>query len=191
MPEDLEDKSNQASISDMHLEQFVQGSRRGSNYFIGFMVSVGGIGFVLASISSYLGKDLLPLGHPGSFIFVPQGLVMGLYGIAASLMAFYLWTLIAIDFGAGTNKFDKSLGVLSVSRRGLFKEISVEIPIGDIKAVRLDVREGINPRRRIVLRIKGRKDLPLTKVGNPEPLIDLEREGAELARFLGVSLEGN
>jgi hypothetical protein len=32
--------------------------------------------------------------------------------------------------------------------------------------------------------------LPLTQVGEPQPLADLELSGAQLARFLGVPLEG-
>ena len=54
----------------------------------------------------------------------------------------------------------------------------------------MEVRDGINPRRRITLRIKDRRDLPLTAVGQPQPIVELERQGAELARFLDVTLEG-
>ncbi len=172
------------------LEQSVSGSRKASNYIVAAMVSIGGIGFLLASISSYLGRDFLPLGHPGSFIFVPQGLIMGLYGIVAFLLAIYFWLLVLVDFGSGKNLFDKKSGTLIISRRALLKELNVQVPLRDIKAVKLEVREGLNPRRRIALRIQGRKDLPLSEVGQPPSLADLEREGAELARFLDVNLEG-
>ena len=40
------------------------------------------------------------------------------------------------------------------------------------------------------MRIQGRRDLPLSGVGQPPALAELEKEGAELARFLGVNLEG-
>jgi hypothetical protein len=145
------------------LEQPVLGSRRLSNVLVAAVVSTGGLGFLLTSASSYSGTDLLPIGHPAALSFVPQGLVMGLYGVAAALLATYLWTVIAIDVGAGAK---------------------------DIQAVKVDVRDGLNPRRRLALRIQGRRDLPLTRVGEPMPLADLERGGAELARFLGVPLEG-
>ncbi len=171
-------------------EQTVKGSRKVSNYLIGAMLSIGGIGFLLASGSSYLGIDLLPLGRPSTLIFVPQGLVMGLYGIAASLLAIYLWRLISVDFGSGANVFDKEAGLLVIKRQGFLKEILVEIPLKDINAVKLDVREGFNSKRRISLRIKGRKDLPVSQIGAPQPLLELEQEAAQLARFLGVGLEG-
>ena len=190
MTDELQEISVPGEVGEMFLEQIVTGSRRGSNYVVGSMVSIGGIGFLLASLSSYLGKDLLPLGHPGSFIFVPQGLIMGLYGMAAFLLAIYLWLLVLVDFGAGTNLFDKQLGKLLVSRRALFNEINIQIELKDVKAVKLEVKDGINPRRRISLRVQGRRDLPLTGVGQPLQLAELEREGAKLARFLDVNLEG-
>ena len=176
--------------SELVLEQKIKGSRKVSNYLVASMLSIGGVGFLLASFSSYLGRDLLPLGNPSTLIFVPQGLVMGLYGVAAFFLAIYFWRLISIDYGSGINRFDKNKGVLSLTRRGFLKDIEIEIPIDEIKAVKLDIREGFNPLRRVTLRIKGRKDLPISRVGSPKPLLDLESEGAEIARFLEVNLEG-
>ena len=181
---------SEKELSDLVLEQKIKGSRKVSNYLVASMLSIGGVGFLLASSSSYFGRDLLPLGNPSTLIFVPQGLVMGLYGIAAFFLAIYFWRLISIDYGSGVNRFDKNKGILSLTRRGFLKNIEIEIPIDEIKAVKLDVREGFNPIRRVTLRIKGRKDLPISRVGSPKPLLDLESEGAEIARFLEVNLEG-
>tara|TARA_Y100001968_G_scaffold74619_1_gene66033 strand:- start:1093 stop:1668 length:576 start_codon:yes stop_codon:yes gene_type:complete len=190
MKAELKDASKSGNSSENCFEQEIKGSKQASNYVVASMLSIGGVGFLLASISSYLGRDFLPLGNPASLIFVPQGLVMGLYGIAASILALYLWRLVAVDFGSGKNCFDKDLGVLFVTRQGLLREINIEVPLDEIKAVKLDTREGFNSRRRICLRIQGKKDLPISKVGSPPPLLALEEEGAELARFLGVNLEG-
>ena len=190
MSADSQDSPQMGNSSETYLEQSIKGSKKLSNYLVGSMLTIGGVGFLLASASSYLGKDLLPLGNPSTLIFVPQGLVMGLYGFAASLMAVYLWSLIKVDFGSGINAFDKEQGVLIVSRKGFFKEIKAEIPLKDILAVKIEIREGFNAKRRICLRIQGRRDLPITGAGAPQPLLELEQEGAELARFLGVNLEG-
>jgi uncharacterized membrane protein YdbT with pleckstrin-like domain len=179
-----------AASSTELLEQGVLGSRRLSNVLVASVVSTGGLGFLLTSASSYLGVDLLPIGNPAALSWVPQGLVMGLYGVAAVLLATYLWAVIAIDVGAGANRFDKAAGTLTITRRGFRELISVTTPLKDIQAVKVDVRDGLNPRRRLALRVQGRRDLPLTRVGEPMPLADLERGGAELARFLGVPLEG-
>ncbi len=182
--------SKEAQLHKNQLSQEVKGSKYLSNYVIASMTTIGAIGFGLASISSYLGKNFLPLGNPASLIFVPQGLVMGIYAFVAMLLAIYLWTLIIINYGSGYNKFNKETGLLSIYRKGLFRKVSLEIPLENIQAVKLEVRDGINPTRRISLKVKGRKDLPLTKVGQPIPLAELEQEGAELASFLKVNLEG-
>ncbi|MFZ0409060.1 MAG: photosystem I assembly protein Ycf4 [Cyanobium sp.] len=179
-----------AASNDQVLEQPVLGSRRLSNLLVALAVSIGGVGFLLASASSRYGRNLLPVGHPAELVWVPQGLVMGLYGIAAVLLATYLWTVIAIDVGSGSNRFDRAAGQALISRRGFRSRIEVSIPLREIQAIKVDVREGISPQRRLALRVQGRRDLPLTRVGEPIPLADLELAGAQLARFLGVPLEG-
>ncbi len=186
MPADIQDSLRSKTL----LEQTILGSRRPSNYVAGGVVSVGGIGFSLASLSSFFGRDFLPIGHPSEMIFVPQGLILGIYGAIAVFIALYLWLMISRDFGSGVNRFDKARGLVEILRVGLLKEINVTFPIKDVKAVKLEVKDGINPKSRILLRVQGRSDLPLTSVGAPSPLVELEKQGAELARFLGVSLEG-
>ena len=53
-----------------------------------------------------------------------------------------------------------------------------------------EIKEGINPRRVIYLRIKGKRDIPLTRIGQPLTLEEIEQKAADLARFLQVSIEG-
>lgn len=175
---------------DSVFEQSVLGSRRFSNLLVASAVTLGGIGFLLASFSSKLGRNLLPFITASDLTWIPQGLVMGLYGIAATLLATYLWAVIFIDLGGGKNRFDKISGMATIYRQGLRELITVEFPLRDIQAVKVEVREGLSPMRRLALRIQGRRDLPLSRVGEPIPLADLELSGARLARFLGVPLEG-
>ncbi|MEB3256449.1 MAG: photosystem I assembly protein Ycf4 [Synechococcaceae cyanobacterium] len=172
------------------LEQPVLGSRRLSNLLVAAAVSLGGVGFLLTSASSRFGRNFLPIGHPAELTWVPQGLVMGLYGLAAVLLATYLWTVIGLDVGSGTNRFDRASGQAVISRRGFRRRIEVSVPLRDIQAVKVEIREGLSPRRRLALRIQGRRELPLSRVGEPIPLAELELAGARLARFLGVPLEG-
>ena len=77
-------ESNLSSFN--KIEQKINGSRKISNYLIGGMLTIGGLGFILAAISSYTGRDLLPLGNPSSFLFIPQGIIMGAYGLIANLL---------------------------------------------------------------------------------------------------------
>ena len=124
-------------------------------------LAIGGIGFLLASISSYTGRDLLPLGNPSTLLFIPQGIIMGAYGVIANLLNFYLWYLVYINFGSGSNYFDKSSKSVEIKRKGLFKDVEVKLNFDEIKSVKLDISEGFNPRRRIALVLKGRKNLSL------------------------------
>ncbi|CAE21353.1 Photosystem I assembly protein Ycf4 [Prochlorococcus marinus str. MIT 1342] len=190
MSADLQETPKAGDASLERLEQSVLGFRRLSNQLLAVIVTIGGLGFTLTCLSSYLGRDLLPIGSPSTLLFVPQGLVMGLYGIAGLLLASYLWAMININLGAGSNNFDKASGMVKICRRGYFKLISAEFPLKDVKAVKVEVRDGFNPLRRLSLRVQGRRDITLTRVGQPLPLAQLEQDGAELARFLDVNLEG-
>ena len=190
MSADLQETPKAGDASLERLEQSVLGFRRLSNQLLAVIVTIGGLGFTLTCLSSYLGRDLLPIGSPSTLLFVPQGLVMGLYGIAGLLLESYLWVMININLGAGSNNFDKASGMVKICRRGYFKLISAEFPLKDVKAVKVEVRDGFNPLRRLSLRVQGRRDITLTRVGQPLPLAQLEQDGAELARFLDVNLEG-
>jgi hypothetical protein len=178
---------------EISLHQKVLGSRRLSNYSWATIVTLGASGFSLASISSYLKVNLLIVTDATELIFVPQGLVMGIYGIAGMLLALYLWLVILWDVGGGYNEFNQETGKFKIFRWGFpgkDRQIAIESSIGDIQSVRISIKEGLNPQRALYLRVKGRRDIPLTRVGQPLSLSDLETQGAQLARFLGVPLEG-
>jgi hypothetical protein len=178
---------------DRVLHQNVLGSRRFSNYWWATIVTLGATGFLLAGVSSYLKVNLLIVTDPSQLVFVPQGLVMGLYGTAGVLLALYLWLVIVWDVGGGYNEFNQESGTIKIFRNGFpgkNRQIEIDGRIQDVQSVRITVKEGLNPVRAIYLRVKGRRDIPLTRVGQPLSLTELETQGAELARFLGVPLEG-
>jgi hypothetical protein len=98
-----------------------------------------------------------------------------------------------LDIGGGYNEFNKETGQVRIFRWGFpgkNRRIELKFPIQDVQAVRLEIKEGLNPRRSLYLRAKGRRNVPLTRVGQPMSLAQLENEGVQLARFLGVALEG-
>ncbi|BAZ15562.1 photosystem I assembly protein Ycf4 [Calothrix sp. NIES-4071] len=175
------------------LNQKVLGSRRFSNYWWAIVVTSGATGFLLAGLSSYLKVNLLPVTDATQLIFIPQGIVMGLYGIAGLLLSLYLWLAILWDIGGGYNEFNRETNKIKIFRWGFpgkNRKIEIDCSIDDVQSVRVEIKEGLNPRRALYLRVKGRRDIPLTRVGQPIALQDLEVTGAQLARFLGVSLEG-
>jgi hypothetical protein len=175
------------------LTQPIVGSRRLSNYFWAVVVSMGGVGFLLAGISSYLKVNLLPFSDPTQLVFLPQGIAMSFYGLLGSLFAAYLWGSIALDIGGGYNRFDKTNEQVTIFRWGFpgkNRKIEVNYKTSEIQSIKVDINDGFSPRRNLYLRVKGKRDLPLTRVGQPMSLAEIENQGAELARFLGVPLEG-
>ncbi|MDJ0743936.1 MAG: photosystem I assembly protein Ycf4 [Xenococcaceae cyanobacterium MO_167.B27] len=175
------------------LRQDILGSRRPSNYFWAVIVSMGGLGFLLSGLSSYLKINLLIVSDTSNLQFFPQGVALTFYGVAGCLLATYLWLVILWDVGGGYNEFDKSTGKVTISRLGFpgkNRSVEVNIPIEDIQSIRAEIREGLNPKRVLYLKAKKRRDIPLTRVGEPIALSTLENQGAELAKFLQVPLEG-
>lgn len=175
------------------LKQDVLGSRRFSNFLWAVVVTIGGVGFLLAGLSSFLKKNLLLVSDTSQLQFIPQGVALSFYGVAGSLLAIYLWLLVTWNVGGGYNEFNKETGKVTIFRSGYpgkNRRVEVEIPIADVQSVRAELREGLSPKRSLYLRSKKRRDVPLTRVGEPIALSTLENQGAELARFLEVPLEG-
>ena len=190
-PGDSELGSNSNASSILH--QRVLGSRRFSNYWWATIVSIGATGFLLAGLSSYLKINLIPFANPTELAFIPQGIAIGFYGVAGLLLALYLWGVVILDIGGGYNEFNKQTGQARIFRWGFLgknRRIEINFPLQDVQGVRIEIKEGLNPRRSLYLRVKSRRNIPLTRVGQPMSLTELENEGAKLARFLGVPLEG-
>jgi hypothetical protein len=181
------------AVSDRILQQNILGSRRLSNYVWGTIVLMGGVGFLLAGLSSYLKMNLLFVSDTSSLQFVPQGVALTFYGVAGCLLSTYIWLLVILDVGGGYNKFDKDRSEVTIYRLGFLgknRQVEVKIPTEDVQSIRVEIREGLNPKRALYLRAKQRRDIPLTRVGEPIALSTLENQGAELAKFLEVPLEG-
>ncbi|MGB3790086.1 MAG: photosystem I assembly protein Ycf4 [Phormidesmis sp.] len=187
-------KSKAESGGKTVLRREILGARRPSNYFWAGVTAIGGCGFFLAGLSSYLHTNLLPFSDlPAQLVFIPQGIAMGFYGTAALLLCIYLCLIVAWDIGGGYNEFDKEASEVRIFRHGFpgkNRQIDLHYPLKDVLAVRADIQEGLSPKRALYLRLKGKGDIPMTRVGQPISLSELENQGAELARFLQVPLEG-
>lgn len=59
----------------------------------------------------------------------------------------------------------------------------------DIQAIKMEVQEGLYPRRVLYMEIKGQRDIPLARTGENLTLREMEQKAAELARFLRISIE--
>ena len=219
------------------------GGRRLSNYWWALIIFLGGCGFLLTGVSSYLNKNLwlLPLigsipnvsidqlckvnnsvdiAHRVSTVntfhsfndvisngvtsfssaesmmpnmeknlpFFPQGLVLCFYGVLGLCFSFHLWFTIFWQIGGGFNEFngeEKSVRIFRWGRPGKNRRIDLKYTKESIEAIKVE----ITPRRALFLCVKGERNIPLTRVGEPIPLEEIEAQAAELTSFLQIPLE--
>jgi hypothetical protein len=170
----------------------IVGSRRFSNYFWSFFLFFGGIGFLLAGMSSYFKVNLLPFANPTELVFIPQGLVMMFYGTLSFGVSIYIIITILLDIGGGYNEYNRVENLVKIVRKGFpgrNREILLTYPLSNIRSIGIKITEGLNPTRSIYLCLKDERKIPLTPVQEPTSISNLEEEAASLAKFLDLKLE--
>jgi len=170
----------------------IVGSRRFSNYFWSFFLFLGGIGFLLAGMSSYFKVNLLPFANPTELVFVPQGLVMMFYGTLSFGISIYILLTVVLDIGGGYNEYNRVENLVKIVRKGFpgkNREILLTYPLSNVRAIGIKITEGLNPTRSIYLCLKDERKIPLTPVQEPTSISNLEEEAASLAKFLDLKLE--
>ena len=173
-------------------QDIIVGSRRFSNYFWSFFLFFGGLGFLLAGMSSYFKINLLPFANPTELVFIPQGLVMMFYGTLSFGVSIYILTTVLLDIGGGYNEYNRVENLVKIVRKGFpgrNREILLTYPVSNIKAIGIKITEGLNPTRSIYLCLKDERKIPLTPVQEPTSISNLEEEAASLAKFLDLKLE--
>ena len=168
------------------------GSRRFSNYFWSLFLFLGGIGFLLAGISSYFKVNFLPFANPTELVFIPQGLVMMFYGTLSFGISIYILITLLLDIGSGYNEYNRIENLVKIVRKGFpgkNREILLTYPLSNIKSIGIKITEGLNPTRSIYLCLKDDRKIPLTPVQEPTSISNLEEEAASLAKFLDLKLE--
>lgn len=170
----------------------IVGSRRFSNYFWAFFLCFGGVGFIIAGISSYFNINFLPFSNAKELVFIPQGLIMTFYGtLSFGLSCYIIFTLI-LDIGGGYNEYNKIENVVKIVRKGFpgeNRQVLLTYPLTNINAIGIKITEGLNPTRSIYLCLKDERNIPLTPVQQPISIVDLEEEAGDLAKFLELRLE--
>ncbi|WP_218082451.1 photosystem I assembly protein Ycf4 [Anthocerotibacter panamensis] len=174
----------------------VYGARRLSTYLTALALTIGGVGFLLAGLSIWRQVNFLPFTNlvgNAQFQFFPQGAVLMAYGTLGSLFAVYYWLTIGLNVGAGYNEFDKKAGQVTIYRSGFpgkNRRVQFQYPLGNVLGIKVILKDGLNPRRLIYLKVKGKGDIRLSGVDQPPTLSVLEEQAATLAQFLGVGIEG-
>jgi hypothetical protein len=170
----------------------IVGSRRFSNYFWSFFLFFGGLGFLLAGISSYFKINFLPFANPTELAFIPQGLVMMFYGTLSLGISIYILITVLLDIGSGYNEYNKLENIITIVRKGFpgkNREILLTYPLSNVRAIGIKITEGLNPTRSMYLCLKDERNIPLTPVQEPAEISKLEEEASELAKFLDLTLE--
>ena len=173
-------------------QDIIIGSRRFSNYFWAFVLLLGGLGFLLAGISSYFNKNFLPFSNPSELVFIPQGLVMMFYGTLSLGLSIYISFTIVLDIGGGYNEYNKFENLVKIVRKGFpgkNRQVLLTYPLTNIRSIGIKITEGLNPTRSIYLCLKDERKIPLTPVQEPISISDLEEEASDLAKFLDLKLE--
>lgn len=173
-------------------QDMITGSRRFSNYFWGLFLLLGGLGFLLAGISSYFNTNFLPFSNPSELAFIPQGLVMMFYGTLSFGLSVYIFFTIIFDVGGGYNEYNKLENLVKIVRKGFpgkNRQILLTYPLLNIRAIGIKITEGLNPTRNIYLCLKDERNIPLTPVQQPTSISELEEQAADLAKFLDLKLE--
>ena len=169
----------------------VIGSRRISNYIWALFIFLGSISFLITGFSSYFNEDFFLIFNSKNITFFPQGLIMCFYGFLGLIFSIYLWLTILWSVGGGFNEFNKLDGNIRIFRWGFpgkNRRINLIYPIDQVESIKIELKQGLNPKRMIYLQIRGKKEIPLTRVGQPLTLEEIELQAAELAKFLQVSL---
>nr|YP_009492367.1 hypothetical chloroplast protein RF4 [Stauridium tetras]AWI68984.1 hypothetical chloroplast protein RF4 [Stauridium tetras] len=170
------------------------GERRLSNYWWATTILLGALGFLITGVSSYIGtKNLFFFATGADISFFPQGLLMCFYGSLGLLLSLYWWFLIFWNVGGGFNEFNKKDGIIRIFRWGYpgkNRKIDLSYTLKDVESIRVELKEGFDSQRTIFMTLKGKREIPLTGIGQPLTIQEIEKQASELANFLQVSLEG-
>ena len=115
------------------------------------------------------------------------------YGTIALFISIFLWLTILWNIGSGYNEFNIDKGIIKIFRLGFpgkNRKLELIYHINQVQSIKVNIQDGLTPKREIYLKTKDRREIPLTRVGQPLMISEIEQEATSLAKFLGVILEG-
>jgi hypothetical protein len=168
------------------------GSRRLSNIFWAIAVSLGGFGFFLTGLSSFFGTNLLIFSDSSEISFIPQGIVLVFYGTVGSILGIFIALTAWWNVGSGYNEFNRKIKEIKLYRQGFpgkNRELRFTFPFEQVKSVKMRIKEGLNPKRQLLLCLIDGREIPLTGIEQPVALNKIEDEAITIAKYLNVFLE--
>jgi len=180
------------TYTETNITSYFNGSRRLSNVFWAVTVSLGGFGFFLTGLSSFFGINLLFFSQSNDISFSPQGIVLLFYGTVGSLLGIFIALTIYWNVGSGYNEYNRDLQKVKLYRKGFpgkNRELTFVFSFDEIKSIKMRIKEGINPKRQLLLCLIDNREIPLTGIEQPMALNKIEDEAIKLAKYLNVFLE--
>nr|YP_009398434.1 photosystem I assembly protein [Lophocladia kuetzingii]ARW67620.1 photosystem I assembly protein [Lophocladia kuetzingii] len=171
----------------------IVGSRRLSNYWWASVILLGGTSFFLVGISSYFKYSFTYRFSNIDLLFIPQGVIMTFYGMIGILLSIFLWYTIILNVGSGYNEFNNETGTITIFRFGFpgkNRILKFKYNIADVTCIKVNIQEGLSPKREIYLKTKDKREIPLTKVGDPISLYNIEKQARDISKFLNVKIDG-
>jgi hypothetical protein len=174
------------------IKTYFNGSRRISNIFWALVVSLGGFGFLLTGLSSFFKTNLIFFSDSSNISFIPQGIVLVFYGTVGSLLGIFLTLTVWWNVGSGYNEYHRQKQQVTLYRQGFpgkNREVVFTFPFDEIKSIKMRIKEGINPKRQLLLCLNDTREIPLTGIEEPIALNKIEEDAITLAKYLNVFLE--
>lgn len=174
------------------IKENIIGARNLRSFVVLLVLITAGIGFFLAGMSSYFGKNFLFVTDTSEIKFIPQGVAMLFYGTLALGVATYIFLTIIWNIGSGYNEFSKIENIVRIVRRGFpgkNRTIFLSYEFKNIKNLKFLIKQGLNPRCNILLILKDKREIPLFPAQfllNPN---ETEKKAIQLSNFLNVPIE--
>jgi hypothetical protein len=152
------------------LTSYVDGSRRFSNIFWAVAVSLGGLGFFLTGLSSFFQINFLFFSDSSSIPFIPQGIVLVFYGTIGFILGLFLTLTVWWNVGSGYNQYNRDRQEVKLYRKGFpgkNRELNFTFPFEEVKSIKMRVKEGINPKRQLLLCLVDSREIPLMGIEQP------------------------
>ena len=145
---------NYTEEANSNIKSYFNGSRRLSNIFWAFAVSLGGFGFFLTGLSSFFETNLLFFSDSSEISFIPQGIVLLFYGTVGSILGIFIMLTLWWDVGSGYNEYNRDLQKVKLYRKGFpgkNKELTFVFSFNEIKSIKMRIKDGLNPKRQLLL----------------------------------------
>jgi hypothetical protein len=148
--------------------------------------------FFLQVYRVFFGTNLLLFSDSSEISFLPQGIVLVFYGTVGSILGIFIALTAWWNVGSGYNEFNRQLQEIKVFRQGFpgkNRELMFTFAFNQVKSVKMRIKEGLNPKRQLLLSLVDGREIPLTGIEQPVALNKIEDEAITIAKYLNVFLE--